>query len=47
MPNSFVVMEDLKKATKDIKVDLRERLNGYIQKIDHQFAQANYKYIIE
>ena len=34
-------------ARKDIIVDLRERLNGYITKIDHSFALENYEYVID
>jgi len=39
-------MKDEKRAEKDIMVDLRERLNGYIIKLSHQFALANYDYVM-
>lgn len=35
-------MKERTKAVKDIQVDLRERLNSYITKVDHSFALANY-----
>ena len=31
----------------DITVDLRERINGFIKKVDHSFALSNYNYILE
>ena len=47
LPHTQVVMEDASKAERDIKVDLKERINSYIQKIDHGFALKNYMYVIE
>lgn len=31
----------------DITVDLRERINGFIKKVDHSFGLSNYNYILE
>ena len=39
-------MKDPDKAKTAIQVDLRERLNSYIAKVDHSFALANYEYIL-
>lgn len=47
LPNTCIVLQDPKKAVNDIKVDLRERLNGYIQKVDHSFGLKNFQYIID
>ena len=40
-------MKDRVKAVKDIQVDLRERINSYIAKVDHNFARQNYQYVME
>ena len=40
-------MQDEREAEKRIMVDLRERLNGYIAKVDHSFALKNYQYVLE
>lgn len=45
LPATQVRIEDEQKAKIDILVDLRERLNSYITKIDHSFALSNYKYV--
>ena len=46
LPRSQVIMKDERKAEKDIMVDLRERLNGYIVKLNHDFALSNYTYVM-
>ena len=38
-------MKDKPRAEKDILVDLRERLNSYIVKLNHDFALKNYDYV--
>ena len=40
-------MKDKTKAQTNINVDLRERINSYIAKVDHSFALSNYDYIIK
>jgi len=40
-------MKDEKRAEKEISVDLRERLNGYIIKLSHEFALSNYDYVMD
>ena len=47
LPKSQVKIEDEVKARKDIQVDLRERINSYIYKIDHEFALDNYDYVLQ
>ena len=47
LPNSVIVQKDLKKVQNDVKVDLRERLNSYIQKVNHDFALKNYQFIVD
>ena len=32
---------------KDITVDIRERLNGYIVQLNHDFALDNYNYVMD
>ena len=39
-------MKDVQRAEKDILVDLRERLNGYIIRLQHDFALWNYDYVM-
>ena len=39
-------MKDVLRAEKDILVDLRERLNGYIIRLQHDFAIQNYDYVM-
>ena len=46
LPKARVICKDLPKAMTQIKVDLRERINSYVEKIDHSFALDNYKYVI-
>ena len=46
LPRTKVIIEDTKKAEKDIMVDMRERLNGYIVRLSHDFALKNYDYIM-
>jgi G3E family GTPase len=46
LPNTVVVIPDPKKAKNDILVDLRERINSFIQKVDHDFGLKNYQHII-
>ena len=46
LPATQIVMKERAKAEQDIKVDLRERLNSYIARVDHSFALANYEYIM-
>lgn len=38
LPKTQVIMKDEQRATKDIIVDLRERLAGLITKVNHDFA---------
>ena len=40
-----MIVEDLKKAEKEIMVDMRERLNGYVMRLNHDFALSNYEYV--
>jgi len=40
-------MTDKVRAEKDILVDMRERLNGYILALNHSFGLNNYKYVME
>lgn len=40
-------MKEREKAVKDIQVDLWERINSYIAKVDHSFALKNYHYIMD
>ena len=40
-------MKDKKRALNDIMVDLRERLAGYIIKLNHSFALSNYDYVVQ
>ena len=47
LPETQVIMKDEKRAEKDIMVDLRERLNGFIVKLDHKFALTNYDYVMQ
>ena len=47
LPATQIVMKERAKAEKDIQVDLRERLNSYIARVDHSFALANYDYIMK
>jgi len=34
-------------AKNSIKVDIRERINSFIEKIDHSFGLENYHYVLE
>ena len=45
LPTTQVIMKDKLRAEKDIMVDMRERLNGYIIKLNHSFALSNYNYV--
>lgn len=47
LPKTQVIMKDEKRAEIDIMVDLKERLNGYIVRLNHEFALDNYKYVME
>ena len=47
LPQTQVIMKDEFRATKDIMVDLRERLNGYIIRLNHSFALDNYSYVMK
>jgi len=42
-----VILKDEFRAEKDIMVDLRERMNGYIIRLNHEFALDNYNYVME
>ena len=48
LPQTKVILKEdkVKKALNEITVDIRERLNGYIVKLNHQFALDNYDYVI-
>lgn len=39
-------MKDKLRAEKDIMVDMRERMKGYITALDHSFALSNYDYVM-
>lgn len=41
-----MIIKDENRAKKDIIVDLRERLAGYIVKLKHDFALDNYNYVM-
>ena len=45
MPKYQMKVEDMKHATNQIKVDIKERLNGYFHQTDHNFALGNYEYV--
>ena len=47
LPQTQVIMKDEVRAQKDIMVDLRERLNGYIIRLSHEFALSNYDYVMQ
>lgn len=47
LPQSRIICPDLTKAHAQIKTDLKERINSFIQKIDHEFALDNYKYVMD
>ena len=47
LPQTKIVCPDMEKAHAQIKIDLKERIHSYIQKIDHSFALDNYKYVLE
>ena len=38
LPRTQVIIKDYAKAEKEIMVDMRERLNGYIARLNHDFA---------
>ena len=48
LPQTSVILKeaDTKKALNAIAVDLKSRLSGYIEKIDHDFALDNYNYVM-
>ena len=46
LPATQIIMKDKLRAEKDIMVDMRERLNGYIIKLSHDFALSNYDYVM-
>ena len=48
LPQTKVILqeENAKKALNDITVDVRERLNGYIVKLNHRFGLDNYDYVM-
>jgi hypothetical protein len=37
----------MNQAKQQIKVDLKERINSFIEKLDHSFGLENYHYILE
>lgn len=47
LPTARVTCKDMPRAQTQIKIDLRERIFSYIEKIDHSFALANYQYIMK
>lgn len=47
LPKARVTCTDLSKAQTTIRIDLRERINSFVEKIDHTFALDNYKYVME
>lgn len=46
LPRAKVICKDLPKAMTQIKVDLRERINSYVERIDHSFALSNYQFVV-
>ena len=46
LPQSRVIEHDLPKIQMQIKVDLKERLSSFIERIDHSFALENYKFVV-
>lgn len=46
LPKARIICQDLPKAHTQIKVDLRERIQSLVERIDHSFALENYKYVI-
>lgn len=46
LPKTQVLMQDVDHAKNAIVVDLRERINSYIGKVDHNFALANYDHVM-
>ena len=48
LPQTKVILkeENTRKALENITVDIRERLAGYIVKLDHRFALDNYDYVM-
>lgn len=47
LPSNMVLLKDLPKAKNEIKNELKERMNQYIQRIDHSFSIKNYKFALE
>lgn len=46
LPKTQVIIKDIVKAEKEIMVDMRERLNGYIARLNHDFALSNYQHVM-
>ena len=46
LPETQVIMKDENRAKKDIVVDLRERLNSYVIRLNHNFALKNYDHVM-
>lgn len=46
LPRTQVIIKDYSKAEKEIMVDMRERLNGYIARLNHDFSLSNYQYVM-
>lgn len=47
LPNSRLLIEDMTVAKNNIKVDIKERIYSFIEKIDHSFGLENYHYVLE
>ena len=47
LPQWRLNVEDPEQAASQIKVDLRERINSFVEKIDHSFGLENYRYVID
>ena len=46
LPEAQVIIKDEARAAKDIMVDLRERLNSYVIRLNHDFSLKNYDYVM-
>ena len=47
LPKARIICKDLPKAFIQIKVELKERFQSLVEKIDHSFSLENFKYVVE
>ena len=47
LPSNMVLLKDFSKAKNEIKNELRDRMNQYVQRIDHTFSLKNFKFAVE